>query len=84
MKKEYKIPCSWQVYATAEVEAESWDDAIQKVEEDDFPLPTDPDYVDASFEVDYDIVEYAREEEEKNKTISFPTGNNVDFGTSME
>tara|TARA_Y100000310_G_scaffold262471_1_gene272171 strand:+ start:792 stop:992 length:201 start_codon:yes stop_codon:yes gene_type:complete len=65
MKKEYKIPCFWQVYATAEVEAESWDDAIQKVEDDDFPLPTDPDYVDASFEVDYDIVEYAREEEEE-------------------
>ena len=61
--KEYKIPCSWQVYATAEVEAESWDDAIEKVEDNDFPLPTDPDYVDASFEVDYDIIEFEKEEE---------------------
>jgi len=57
MKKTYRVPCSWQVYATAEVEAESWDEAIARVEDDNFPLPTDPDYVDASFEVDMEIIE---------------------------
>jgi hypothetical protein len=57
MKKTYRVPCSWQVYAHAEVEAESWDEAIAKVEDDSFSLPTDPDYVDASFEVDMQIIE---------------------------
>ena len=57
MKKTYRIPCSWQVYATAEDEAESWNEAISKVEDDNFPLPTDADYVDASFEVDMETVE---------------------------
>jgi hypothetical protein len=55
--KTYRVPCSWQVYTHAEVEAESWDEAISKVEDDSFPLPTDPDYVDASFEVDMEIIE---------------------------
>ena len=57
MKKTYRVPCSWQVYAHAEVEAESWNEAIAKVEDNRFPLPTDPDYVDASFEVDMQIIE---------------------------
>jgi hypothetical protein len=65
--KEYKIPCSWQMYGTLNIEAEDWDEAIEKAEEGDFPLPTDGSYVEASFEVDYDIVEYAREEEEYNE-----------------
>ena len=65
--KEYKIPCSWQMYGTLNIEAEDWDEAIEKAEEDDSPLPTDGSYVEASFEVDYDIVEYAREEEEYNE-----------------
>ena len=30
---------------------------IAKVEDDSFPFPTDPDYVDASFEVDMQIIE---------------------------
>ncbi len=57
MKKTYRVPCGWEVYAHAEVEAESWDEAIAKVQDDNFPLPTDADYVDASFEVDMPIIE---------------------------
>jgi hypothetical protein len=57
MKKTYRVPCSWQVYATAEVEAESWEEAITKVESNSVPLPTDPNYVDASLEVDMEIIE---------------------------
>jgi hypothetical protein len=63
MKKTYRVPCSWEVYATAEVEAESWNEAISKVEDDNFPLPTDTDYIGASFKVDMEIIEYEREEE---------------------
>ena len=66
MKKTYRVPCSWEVYATAEVEAESWEEAISKVEDDNFSLPTDPDYVGSSFKVDMEIIEYEREEELKS------------------
>ena len=61
MKKTYRVPCSWEVYATAEVEAESWNEAISKVEDDSFPLPTDPDYVDASFKIDREMLEHEQE-----------------------
>lgn len=57
MKKTYKVGCSWEVYATAEVEAESLEDAIEIVEADEFPLPTDTSYVDGSFKVDVDVTE---------------------------
>ena len=57
MKKTYRVPCSWQVYAHAEVEAESWDEAIAKVESNDFPLPTDANWIEGSFEVDMPIIE---------------------------
>jgi hypothetical protein len=62
MSKEYEIPCCWQVYGTLYIEAESWDEAIEKAEADDIPLPTNGDYVEASFEVDHDIIEFQREE----------------------
>lgn len=57
MKKTYKVVCSWEVYATSEVEAESLEDAIEIVEADEFPLPTDTAYVDGSFKVDVDVTE---------------------------
>ncbi len=40
--KTYRVPCSWQVYAQVEVQAESWEQAITKVESNSVPLPTDP------------------------------------------
>ena len=57
MKKTYRVPCSWQVYAQVEVEAESWEQAKLKVITNSVPLPTDPNYVDASLEVDMEIIE---------------------------
>ena len=54
--KTYKIPASWTVTATMEIDAESLEDAILKAE--DASLPTDPDYLDGSFEVDHDCIEY--------------------------
>ena len=63
MIKKYKIPCCWQMYGYLDVEAESWDEAIEEAEADDTPQPTDGDYVEASFEVDHDTIEFEREEE---------------------
>jgi len=60
MKRTYRIPCGWEVYAHAEVEAESWDEAIAKVQDNKFPLPTNVEYVDDSFEVDMEIIEEER------------------------
>ena len=57
MKKTYRVPCSWQVYAQVEVEAESWEQAKLKVITNSVPLPTDPNYVDASLEIDMEIIE---------------------------
>jgi hypothetical protein len=62
MGKFYEIPCSWEVYGTVEVEAADLDEAIAKVEADDFPLPNKASYVDASFEVDRDIAEELNKE----------------------
>jgi len=57
----YEIPCSWKVYGTVEVAASSLDAAIEKVEDDGFPLPSRTSYVDGSFEVDYSIAEQINE-----------------------
>ena len=55
--KWYEIPCSWEVYGTVEVAATSLDEAIEKVEDNDFPLPSKSSYVDGSFQVDRPIAE---------------------------
>ena len=62
MTKNYEVPCHWQMYAWANVEADSFDEAIEFVESDDFPLP-EGSYVEGSFELDQDMVEFEREEE---------------------
>lgn len=63
MTKKYKIPCSWQVYGYLDIEADGWGEAIEIAEDYDTPLPTDGSYVEASFEVDYDIIEFEKEQE---------------------
>lgn len=50
--KTWNIPVSWEVYATAKIEAETLEEAIKIAEDDDFPLPTDSYYIDSSFKVD--------------------------------
>ena len=57
MSKYYEIPCSWEVYGTLEVEANSLEEAIELAEREDSPMPDDSDYVDGSFQVDRDIAE---------------------------
>lgn len=53
----YKIAVSWQYYSQANVEASSLEEAISLVEDYDFPLPPDGEYVDGSFEVDFPMTE---------------------------
>tara|TARA_Y100000588_G_scaffold278015_1_gene294586 strand:- start:22 stop:213 length:192 start_codon:yes stop_codon:yes gene_type:complete len=57
MGKYYEIPCTWEVYGTVEIEADSLEEAIELAERDDSPMPDDSDYVDGSFQVDRDIAE---------------------------
>ena len=62
MSKKYKIPVSWQMYGYMDIEAEDWDEAIEIANDDATSLPSNADYVDGSFEVDHDIIEFEREE----------------------
>lgn len=50
-KKAFKIPVTWEVYGTVEVEADSKEEALVKFREeiDYFSLPTESYYVDDSF-----------------------------------
>ena len=57
MGKYYEIPCTWEVYGTIEIEADSLEEAIELAERDDSPMPDDSDYVDGSFQIDRDIAE---------------------------
>ena len=62
MSKKYKIPVSWQMYGYMDIKAEDWDEAIKIAEDETTSLP-DGDYIQGTFEVDHDIIEYEREEE---------------------
>lgn len=53
---KYRIPVSWEMYGHVEVEADSLEEAISIAESDETPLP-DGDYINGSFEVDYEIAE---------------------------
>lgn len=55
----YKIPCSWQVYGYMDIEADSLDEAISIAEDDSTPLP-DGNYVDGSFEIDNNMIEFTQ------------------------
>ena len=59
----YRLPVSWQVYSTIEVEADSLLDALQKAEAviDDIPLgrSDEIEFVDGSYQIDVDSIEDA-------------------------
>ena len=81
------------MYGHYEVEAENWNDAVWEAENLDISrygteaLP-DGEYVMSSFEVDHDMIEFEREEERqqirRKVDKGFTSGNDADFGTSME
>ena len=61
--KTYKIPCTWVMSGTIEVEAETVGEAILKAEH--APLPTESEYIEGSFAVDLELLhEYLGEEKE--------------------
>lgn len=61
MAKDYIVPVTWEVCGFIKVRAESAEDACQKVHDnpDEYPLPYQSEYVDASFDISGDIEEAA-------------------------
>jgi hypothetical protein len=57
--KTFKIPVTWEVYSTIDVEAETLEEAVAIFDEEEevYPLPTDPEYIDGSFHRDPDVEE---------------------------
>ena len=60
--KTYKIPVSWQVYGTVNIEAENIEEAIELAGGDEIPLP-EGDYIDGSWEVDGELAYDMNDEE---------------------
>ncbi len=54
--KTYRLPVYWQMYGFVEVKADNIVDAVA-IAKETARLPKDADYVDGSFEVDYDILD---------------------------
>lgn len=57
--KTFKIPVTWEVYGTVEVQANSELDALELAYEieakEGFPLPIESEYIDGSFSITDDI-----------------------------
>ena len=56
MSRIYKLPVSWEVIATQEVEADSLEEAIMIAEETNLDLPENSEYLDGSYEVNRELV----------------------------
>ena len=54
MQKIYKIPCSWVMSGTVEVEADTVGEAILIAE--NAPLPTESEYLEGSFVIDLELL----------------------------
>jgi hypothetical protein len=64
MQKIYKIPCTWVMSGTIEVEADTLGEAIIKAEH--APLPTESDYMEESFVIDLELMhQWLAEEKEE-------------------
>jgi len=62
--KTYKIPCTWVMSGTLEIEADTVGEAILKAEY--APLPTEPDYMEGSFNIDLELMhQWLAEEKEE-------------------
>jgi hypothetical protein len=59
--KSYLVPVVYQMYGYVTIDANSIEDAIKKVEDGggDIPLPQDANYVEGSFEVDREGIDFA-------------------------
>ena len=56
----FTIPCSWQMYGSLDIEADDLDEAVELAYSNEYSLPDNGSYVDASFEVDHESVEDER------------------------
>tara|TARA_B100000809_G_scaffold112832_1_gene111379 strand:+ start:171 stop:350 length:180 start_codon:yes stop_codon:yes gene_type:complete len=52
MSKTYTIDCSWEMYGHVDVEADSIDEAIEKVENETKLSDINAEYVSDSFKID--------------------------------
>lgn len=59
----FRVSVDWEVCGVAKVEANSLEEAIKKVQDEDFPLPTDFDYIEDSFKVNQEMTEFFAEED---------------------
>lgn len=59
----YRIPCHWEVYGYMDVEADSIQEAIKIAEDESSNLPTESSYIQGSFMVDYDGIDYGVDEQ---------------------
>ncbi len=50
----YKIPCTWHMYGTYEIEASNIEEAVEKARH--LPLPENAEYIEDSFDVDTDVI----------------------------
>ena len=59
--QEWIVPVTWEAFGFIKVRAESAEEACRKVHEnaDDYPLPRQSEYVDASFDISGSIEETA-------------------------
>lgn len=59
--KTYTVPVVYESWGTVEVEAKDRDDLLMKLKDNDFvdgmSLPIEPEYVDDSYEIDFDSLE---------------------------
>lgn len=55
---KYKIYLEWIVTSTVEVDADSLDNAILEVENNDSVIPTEGDYLSGSLNINYEVSRY--------------------------
>jgi len=63
---KFKIPVTYEMQGMVEVEAPTLEKAVQYANEniDDLPLPDDPSYIEASYEInddDFELIELLNE-----------------------
>ena len=61
----YKIPVTWEVYDTIEVQGNSLEEALQwaEVHKDEIPIGDEPNYLDDSYQIDKEFAEDLNQEE---------------------
>jgi hypothetical protein len=63
--KTYIVPVVWCCYGNLEIEAESLDEAVMQAEYADLPPYEDWNYLDGSWEIDHESVEFFNSDEYK-------------------